>query len=231
MALTASPPRVIRALDAEELATRAAYRLLRALSQLQARGKVPKLCLSSGELALRVYTALARLLRSSSVDSTQIEFWWADDYYVPTGDPHRAAGPLIAAFGVTVDPSKVHPIPAAEGRTDSAVAAATYARDLGDTVFDICILEVNAPGGFNSPNGNSPGVVAIAGDAEHPDRIVLNQRRLSNSTSVWFLAAGPEIAESVAVGMESAPIAGIEETVWLLDRPAAAELPYFDCPL
>jgi len=80
-------------------------------------------------------------------------------------------------------------------------------------------------------------VIGVSDSPKPPaERISLTLPTLSRAGQVWFLVSGPEKADAVAAalaGDQSLPAArvhGEEATLWLVDRPAAARLPYFDCP-
>jgi 6-phosphogluconolactonase len=65
-----------------------------------------------------------------------------------------------------------------------------------------------------------------------PDRVSLTFECLSRSTRVWFLVAGADKAEAVANGVRgaapdvssAAQVHGSEQTLWLVDADAAADL-------
>ncbi len=238
---------VVRYLDSDDLAERVAARLLEALAGFQADDRVAQLCLTGGRIAMRVYTRLAELVGGSELDPSRLELWWGDERFVPTDDPERNAGPTIAALagGFPLDPARTHPMPAADGVIDAGASAATYARELGDTRFDLCLLGMGPDGhvgsifpGHPSEEPTTQTVIGVS-DAPKPpaERISLTLPTLSRSAQVWFVVSGADKADAVARalgGDESLPAArvhGEDETFWLIDRPAASRLPYFECSL
>ncbi len=67
-----------------------------------------------------------------------------------------------------------------------------------------------------------------------PNRITLTLPAINTADEVWLIAAGPEKANIVGMALTSTagpvqlPAAGghgVERTLWLLDRAAAAEVP------
>ena len=244
--MTDAAPQVARYLDADDLADHAARRLLDALVGFQADGGVAQLCLTGGRIALRMYARLAQLVVGSDLDPARLELWWGDERFVPTDDPARNAGPALASLAgrFPFDPSRTHPMPAADGLIDAGAGALTYAKELGDTRFDLVLLGVGADGhvasifpGHPSEEPTTQTVIGVSDSPTPPaQRISLTLPALSRARQVWFLVSGPEKADAVAAAvggdqsMPAARVHGEEATLWLVDRPAAAKLPYFECP-
>jgi 6-phosphogluconolactonase len=238
---------VVRHKDADELAVHTARRLLDALVELQADGRVTQVCLAGGRIAMATYDEFSKMVPSSQLDTSRLELWWSDERFLPTDDPERNAGPALAllARGFSIDPARTHPMPSADGTVDAGASAATYAKELGDTVFDVCLLGMGPDGHVASifPNHvsgdpTSQPVIGVS-DAPKPppERISLTIARINTSSQVWLVVNGADKAPSVARAMAqdtalpAARVAGRERTVWLLDEPAAAELPYFECSI
>ncbi|MCB0910670.1 MAG: 6-phosphogluconolactonase [Propionibacteriaceae bacterium] len=238
-------PQVVRYADAAELADRAAARLLAALVELQRDGRVVQVCLTGGRIAHEVYAHLGELVAGSGLDPSRLELWWGDERFVPTGDPDRNAGPTLALLAghFALDPARTHPMPSADGVIDAAASAATYAKELGDTRFDLCLLGMGSDGHVASIFPNHPSseptaqpVIGVS-DAPKPppERISLTIPTLNESSQVWFLISGTEksnaLARSLAgdTSLPAARVAGRDRTLWLVDQAAASELPYFDC--
>lgn len=245
--MTVPVVQVVRHTDADDLSSRAAQRLLSALIELQADGRTPQLCLAGGRIAMATYAAFSKLIPDSALDTTRLELWWSDERFVPTEDPERNAGPALAllASAFAVDPARTHPMPSADGTIDAAASAALYAKELGETVFDLCLLGMGPDGHVasifpdhpSSEPTNQPVIGVSDSPKPPPDRISLTIPRINTSTQVWMLVAGSDKAAAAAralAGDTTVPagrVAGRERTVWLLDDDAAAELPYFECSL
>lgn len=232
--------------DADDLAARAAERLLHRLVELQADGRVAQVCLTGGWIALRLYHQLGHLLEGSGLDPARLELWWGDERFVPTDDPQRHASHTLAAFAGSfpLDAARTHPMPAADGVIDASAAAATYAKELGSTQFDICLLGVGMDGhvasifpGHPSFEATDADVIGVADAPLGPERISLTVPALCRSREVWFLASGAEKAGVLAAGMDGRDdlpvgvVRGRERTEWLADRAALAELPSYACEL
>lgn len=243
--MTTSQPQVVRHADAADLANRSAARLLSTLIDLQADGHVAQLCLTGGRIALQLYARLGELVADSALDPSLLELWWGDERFLPTDDPERNAGPTLAVLArhFALDPARTHPMPSADGVVDAAASAATYAKELGDTRFDLCLLGLGPDGHvasiFPDHPSSEPTNQTVIGVSEAPkppaERISLTIPALSNAEQVWFLVSGAEKANALAralAGDTTLPagrVSGQDRTIWLVDQAAASELPYFDC--
>lgn len=239
--------RVHRHADAVDLAYEAARRLLTTIIERQADGHIVQLCLTGGRIASRIYEQMGDLPERDQVDASRLELWWGDERFLPTDDPDRNAGPTFAilAGNFSIDPARTHPMPAADGIADNMASAATYAKELGDTIFDICLLGMGEDGHVASIFPNHPSfeptshsVIGVS-DAPKPpsERISLSMETLKRSREVWFLVSGEEKADALARAMAGDPTVpagvarGTERTVWLIDQAAAVHIPYHDCTL
>ncbi len=234
--------------DADSLARGAAQRLVGALSDLQRDpDRVVQLCLTGGRIAAKIYKHLAKLLKGSGVDTHRMELWWGDERFVPTSDPDRNAGPTLALLAglLTLDPARTHPMPAADGIIDSTECASAYAKELGDTVFDICLLGMGPDGHVASIFPDHPSfadhtatVIGVTDSPKPPaERISLTVPTLNRSTQIWFLVSGEDKAEAVRrswAGDAQIPagvVRGTTETTWLVDTAASSQIPYYSCSL
>jgi 6-phosphogluconolactonase len=240
-----STRQVVRHIDAAELASQTARRLLDALVELQSDGKIPQLCLAGGRIAMAMYADFADLVPGSGLDPSRLELWWSDERFLPADDPERNAGPALAllARSFVVDPARTHSMPSADGIVDADASANTYAKELDDTVFDLCLLGMGPDGHVASIFPHHPSseptsqpVIGVS-DAPKPppERISLTIERINTSAQVWLLVSGPDKADAVAKALggdtelPASGVAGRERTIWLLDEDAADALPYFEC--
>lgn len=243
--MTGRQPQVVRHRNREELADTTARRLLATVTELQRDGGVAHLCLTGGRIATAMYAQLGELLADSEVDSSRLELWWGDERFLPTEDPERNAGPTLALLAryFQVDPARTHPMPSADGVVDAGASANTYAKELGETRFDVCLLGMGPDGHVASIFPNHPSsepttqpVIGVS-DAPKPpsERISLTLATLSRSRQVWFLVSGEEKGDSLARALGGDPelpasrVEGTDCTLWLVDEDAAGKLPYFDC--
>lgn len=234
--------------DAPALATAVAGALLRRIVEAQAEGGVPHLCLTGGSIAGAVHHELARLAPTSDADWSRVELWWGDERFVEPGSPERNAGAARAAFVdvLAVPAARVHEMPSTHDAPDLDAGGAAYAETVRvhRGVFEVTMLGVGPDGHVASLFPGRPELlvqdrdVVVVTDSPKPppERISLTLGALNHSRAVWFLASGDSKAEAVAralSGAEPAPavaeipavgVHGTVETVWFLDKAAAALL-------
>lgn len=229
----------------DDMAHGVAVTLRDRLVALQEGDRVAQLCLTGGRIANRMYAALAQLVEDSPLDPARLELWWGDERFLATGDPDRNAGPTlgILAGHFPLDPARTHPMPAADGLIDNVALAAHYAKELGDTVFDVCLLGMGDDGHVASVFPNHPSfgetahtVIGVNDSPKPPaERISLTIPAINRSREVWFLVSGADKAEAVrrsVAGDAKIPAGvarGAQVTRWFLDREAASRLPYHQC--
>ena len=153
-----------------------------------------------------------------------------------------------------LDPARVHRMPSTDGPdgADVDAAAARYATTLAQVAdrtasvgdipaFDVCLLGLGPDGHCCSLFPEPPGVyeeeravIGVHGSPKPPPlRISLTFRALAAAEEIWFIASGDGKAAAVAQALGGAdrvqvPAAGPRgrhRTLWLLDEPAAAQLP------
>lgn len=205
-----SVERIHRFADPDGLAQGVAERLVRTLISLQADGRVAQLCLTGGRIANRMYGRFAQLAKGSDLAPNQLELWWGDERFLPSSDPDRNAGPSLELLGsLGLSPSHTHSMPGSDGILDGAQAASTYAKELDDTVFDICLLGMGPDGHVASIFPNHPSsepttakVIEVTDAPKLPaERISLTLPVLSKSQEVWLLVTGHDKAEAVAAAI------------------------------
>jgi 6-phosphogluconolactonase len=249
-----SGPSVIVHRDAYELAAAVAARLITRLVDVQSGGSSASVVLTGGGIAGKTYSAVAASPARGAVDWRQMDVWWGDERFLPSGDPERnetqARETLLDL--VPVDPARVHPMPASDGPdgNDPEAAAERYAAELaraarpqdhGPTpTFDVCMLGIGPDGHIASMFPSKPAVtdprsvVAVRGAPKPPPvRITMTIPTIQKSREVWVVAAGEDKAKAVnmalsGAGPQQVPAAaaiGSQRTLWLLDRSAASALP------
>jgi 6-phosphogluconolactonase len=238
--------------EVDVLAEAAAARLVVRLVDAQAARGFASVALTGGRMADRVYRAVAESRARDAVDWSHVDLWWSDERFLPGGHPDRnetqARASLLASL--PTDPNRVHPMPASDGPDgdDPEAAAARYARMLADAArpgtarlphFDLLLLGVGEDGHVASVFPEHPAayetrpVTAVRGSPKPPPtRLTMTLPAINAAEEVWLLAAGVEKAGAVGmaltgagpVQLPAAGVHGVERTVWLLDRAAAAEV-------
>jgi len=237
-------PRIEVQPDAAALATAVAGELVARLEDAQAGGRVPQIALTGGGIAEAVHAELARLSEDAELDWSRVVVWWGDERFVARGSDDRNAKGARAALLDRVGATQVHEVPSTDDAPDVAAAATTYAatlREHGAGEFDVLMLGVGPDGHVASlfPGHPALGVsdaVAVGvtdSPKPPPERVSLTFAALNRSRSVWFLVSGAAKADAVAAALaadgdvHATPARGVtgrEETVWFLDREAAARL-------
>jgi 6-phosphogluconolactonase len=238
--------------DAAAVASATAERLVPALVDPQRDRGSASLVLTGGGLGIATLRALRDERTRLAVDWSRVDLWWGDERYLPSGDPERNETQAREALldHLDLDPSRVHPMPAADGPDgkDVDAAAARYAAELaaaaphgvGVPAFDVLLLGMGPEGHVGSIFPESPAahdertVVGVHGCPKPPPtRITLGFSAMTQATEVWLVVAGSDKAGAVAMALSGAgPVAlpaagavGRQQTLWLLDEAAASQLP------
>ena len=219
-----------------------------------ARGHA-SLVLTGGGIGTLVLTELAAAPARDAVDWRHLDMWWGDERFVPTGDPERNETGARQALLDHVDasPDRVHPMPGPDGPDgpDPEAAAARYAgwllaasqpEDHSQVPsFDVVMLGIGPEGHVASLFPGMPAlyeeqrtVVAVHGSPKPPPtRLTLTLPAITAAREVWILASGEEKAGAIRLALSGAgpvqvPAAGArgrQQTLFLLDRAAAAHVP------
>lgn len=240
--------------DPELLAEAAAARLVVRILDAQAERGLASVVLTGGRIAARVYRAVRTSPARDAVDWSRVDVWWGDERFVPAQSPERneklAREALLDAL--PLDPARVHPMPASDGPDgpDPEAAAARYAESLAAAArpgtarlphFDVLLLGVGEDGHVASVFPEHPvayetrPVAAVRGAPKPPPvRITVTLPAINTAEEVWLIAAGTDKAGAVGMALSggagpvqlpAAGVQGIDQTLWLLDRAAAARLP------
>ena len=207
--------------------------------------------LTGGTMGSAVLEAINASPARDTVDWSRVNVWWGDERWLPAGDPERNETQARAALldFVTLDPARVHPMPASDGPDDLDAAAAVYAKDLlehggrGSELpwFDITFLGVGPDGHVASLFPEQAGVretdatvIAVRNSPKPPpERLSLTLPVINSSARVWLVLAGADKASALGLTLAGAsvnevPAAGVEgrrRTLFFVDAEAAAEVP------
>jgi 6-phosphogluconolactonase len=235
--------------DPAELAGVVADRFLQRMAAAQGRGEVPHVALTGGSIAHALHQQIALRASAYSVDWSRVVFWWGDERFVAPDSADRNALDAREVFLDVVGATQVHEMPSTGASPDVESAAAAYAdlvRSAGAGEFDLVMLGMGPDGHVASLFPDSPLLdvddriaVPVTGSPKPPpERVSLTFPALNRTRAVWFLVTGDGKADAVrhalaedgdvhdtpARGVHPAPISGAGETVWFLDRAAAAQL-------
>jgi 6-phosphogluconolactonase len=250
-----APPQVIIHRDGELLAKAVAARLVtRLVDAVAARGH-GSLVLTGGGIGTQVLAELAAAPARDAVDWRHLDIWWGDERFVPSGDPERNETGARAALldHVDVSPERVYAMPPSDG-PDGASPEAAAARYAGWLLaasqpedhsqvpsFDVLMLGIGPEAHVASLFPGMPAlyeeqrtVVAVHGSPKPPPtRLTLTFPAITAAREVWIIASGEDKAGAIRLALSGAgpvqvPAAGArgrQQTLFLLDRAAAAAVP------
>lgn len=249
-----SQPHVVVYPTPELLAAACAARLVTKLVDTQAVRGHASVVLTGGGTGIAVLRELRHSPACDAIDWARLNVYWGDERFVPSDDPERNELQAREALldHVPVDPARVHPMAASDGRfaSDVDAAAADYALVLDSQarrehrwavpVFDVLLLGMGGEGHTASIFPETPAVyetertvVAVRNCPKPPPtRVSLTLPAIRHAAEVWVLTAGAAKADAVALALSGAgevqiPVAGATgqvRTRWLLDRAAARKL-------
>jgi 6-phosphogluconolactonase len=212
------------------------------------------LVLTGGGIGTQVLAELASAPARDAVDWRHVDIWWGDERFLASGDPRRNETGARRALLDHVDasPERVHPMPGPDGPDgpDPEAAAARYAgwllaasrpEDHSQVPsFDVLLLGVGPDAHVAALFPGMPAlyeertVVAVHGAPKPPPtRLTLTLLAITAAREVWIIASGAEKAGAIRLGLSAAgpvqvPAAGArgrQQTLFLLDRAAAAAVP------
>lgn len=242
-------PTVVVLADPELVAASAAARLLTRLLDVQVERGSASLVVAGGDVAIATLAAVRASPARSCLDWSRLEVWWGDERWVEASSGARNERQAREALldHVPLDPARVHPM-GHPGNSDSPEQAAEcYAAELAANAprgrnvptFDVLLLGMGPEGHTASIFPESPAALsdqAVVGVRDCPKppplRVSLGFTALTCAEQVWMLVTGSQKATAVAQALSGAPRshlpaagpAGHQQTLWLLDEPAAAGL-------
>lgn len=177
------------------------------------------------------------------VDWSQVRVWWADERFVPTGDPDRNDSQAVAALFARTPGVRLRRMPADDGTTlaDAAEQYRTQWRaEMAGRPLDLALLGMGPDGHVASLFPGHRTVEDATGREvlveEHspkppPRRLTLSRTVLTAARRIWVVAAGsakaPALARVLAGASPSeAPVSALRgpRTTWWLDQDLAASL-------
>jgi 6-phosphogluconolactonase len=237
--------------DGEALVEAAGGRLVDTIqAAVAARGRALIVLTGGGNgIGLLKYLGAQR----EQIDWPRVHLFWGDERYVPEDDDERNDKQAREALldHIDIPSSHVHTMPASDGEfgDDLAAAALAYEQLLAANAnagqpapnFDVHLLGMGPEGHINSLFPDTPAVrettrmvVAVEDSPKPPpQRITLTLPAIQRSREVWLMVSGSAKADAAAAAIGGAPPAsipaagavGLETTLWLLDKEAAAKLP------
>ncbi|WP_280365647.1 6-phosphogluconolactonase [Nocardia wallacei] len=230
-----------------ELVAAAAAKFVAVVTAAQAARGSAAVVLTGGGTGI----GLLELVRKEpgDIDWSRLDVFWGDERFVPAGDSERNDLQARQALldHVPVDPARVHPVAASDGEYPDPVeaaaeySAAVHAHLSEHGAFDLHLLGMGGEGHVNSLFPHTDAVredhelvVAVTNSPKPPPvRVTLTLPAVRRTRHVVLVVGGAAKADAVAAALARAdpadlPAAGAqgsESTTWLLDTPAAAQLP------
>lgn len=239
--------------DEATVAQAVAARFVTRIVDAQAARGSASVVITGGTIVNDALAAVADSALRDTVDWSRLDLWWGDERFLPSGDPERNETQARAALldSVGLDPRRVHPMPALGGpfrRPEQAaeayaseLARASRPEDHGPVpTFDLVVLGMGPDGHVASLFPEHPALYdegAVAGvrgaPKPPPERVTLTLASINAARQVWLVVTGEAKAKAVRMALAgagpvqipAAGVAGRSQTLWLLDRAAAAALP------
>jgi len=241
--------RVLRYPGIDELAAAVAERLVDRILALEATQDTVNVCISASAIAPPLHDALARHPRIGSIDPARFHLWWGNENFVDATDPRRHSTHTLSQLHNTLPllAAHAHTMPQRSGSADPDEAAYAYAQEIDGTVFDLCLFNLGEDGHVagiyprhpSLETAQDPGVLVMGvldAPVGAPDQISVTFKTINAARQVWLLACGPDRAAALAAslageGLPASFLQPAEGTIWIVDEPAAADLPTFQCSL
>ena len=235
-------PEILLHAGPDEVAEALAARLMARLTEIQRDFRIPQVALTGGRIATRAYQRLANEGSNSAVDWSRVELWWetsgSSRPTTLTGTPSRLLTCSQARWrSILIGFTRCRPATAAlismrplrRTRVSLAISSSTSACWVWDQTAMWPRSSPSTP--RRTPEGDVIGV--RASPKPPPERISLTLPVINRSREVWFVVSGTDKAAAAKMALlgagpvqvPAAGVSGVERTLWLLDRDAAAELP------
>lgn len=235
-------PVVHRFKDGNSVAHNVATELIKNLRDLLSAQPEVHLMLTGGTVGIASLAELGSHPERDSVDFSRVHFWWGDERYVAADHADRNALQARNALlkKISIDEAKVHEFPASNSGLPLDEAAEEFAAIVAaiKPSFDIVLLGMGPDGHIASLFPGKPAPVAGAQIiAEHdspkppPQRLSFSYEALNSADQVWFVVAGADKQDAVAVAMGDSPtdlpvgrVQGRKATHWFIDSTAGTKV-------
>ena len=231
-------PIVYRLPNAGEVANAAADAFYEKLEKLFEVKPEVHVVLTGGTVGIATLAAIGDHELAKATDFSRVNFWWGDERFVASDSPDRNAGQAKSALlrKINVSQEKIHEFPSTDSDLTLDDAAEVFAEHFAaiSPEFDIVFMGMGPDGHICSlfPGKPTPpaGTKVIA---EHnspkppPERLSFTYEAINDASEVWFLVAGADKQDAVAVAFGDAPeslpvgrVHGKSKTIWFVDSGA-----------
>lgn len=203
------------------------------------------IAVSGGSFATHIFPHLVDVMDAHEGFAPRVHVWFADERWLPVGDPERNSTPIGAALASLTGfdaAAQFHPLESSADGSSLDEACVRYAAELGDAVDHLDLVFLGA-----GPDGHTAslfpgtvdhmragrGTIAVIDSPKPPrERMSLTLAELCAADRIWAVVTGAGKAEAVALATRShdatrTPLGaarGVLESVLLLDEAAAALL-------
>lgn len=228
--------------NAESVAKNVAELLIKSLNELLAHQPQVHLMLTGGTVGIATLAELGANALRDSVDYSRVHFWWGDERYVPSDHADRNALQAKKALlnKISVEAQNIHEFPSSDSGLNLDEASVAFAKVVDDIKpqFDIVLLGMGPDGHIASLFPGKPlpakGVQIIAEhDSPKPPahRLSFTYDALNAAGEIWFVVAGADKQDAVAVAMGDSPedlpvgrVHGKKSTQWFIDSTAGTKV-------
>ena len=231
--------------DINSVADNTAAKLIEKLVSLLSVKDEVHLVLTGGTVGIATLASLWANPARNAIDFTRVNFWWGDERFVASDSSDRNALQAKNALlkNLKLNDVKIHEFPSADNGLDLQHAAADFAAHV-ETVkphFDLVLLGMGPDGHIASLFPGKPlpetGLWIIAEEDSPkppPQRLSFTYEALNSADEVWFVVAGADKQDAVAVAMGDQPeklpvgrVHGRIQTQWFIDSTAGTKV--FGC--
>ena len=239
------PVLVNRFKDGQSVAKNAAEAFFAKMDEVLATKAEATVAIPGGTVGIATLAEIAASERAASFDFNRINFWWGDERFVASdsSDRNQLQAENALLKNLKLDNSKVHAFPSADKGLELPQAATDFANHVAAVKphFDVVLLGMGPDGHIASLFPGKPlpekGQWVIAEDDSPkppPERLSFTYEALNSADEVWFVVAGSDKQDAVAVAMGDSPddlpvgrVHGQILTQWFIDATAGTRV--FGC--
>lgn len=231
--------------DASAVAENVAAKILEKLASLLESKDEVHFVLTGGTVGILTLAAINSNQKLSDVDFTKVHLWWGDERFVgaESADRNSLQAKNALLRNLKLDSKKVHEFPASDQGLSLSEAQNLFAEEVSSISpkFDLVLLGMGPDGHVASLFPGKPDPAAgLWIIAEHdspkppPQRLSFTYEALNSADEVWFVVAGADKQDAVAVAMGDNPeelpvgrVHGKVMTQWFIDSTAGTKV--FGC--
>lgn len=242
-----STPKVVvnRFDDLASVAESTAQRLIEKLIELLQSKEEVHLMLTGGTVGIATLASVRANPAHALVDFTRVHFWWGDERFVAAASSDRNALQARTSLlnFLKHDEAKVHEFPSSDHDLSLDTAANEFNALVAaiDPHFDLVLLGMGPDGHVASlfpgrGEVKSQDLIIAEPDSPKPPqmRLSFSYAALNSADEIWFVVAGADKQDAVAIAMGEEPhilpvgnVHGRIRTQWFIDSTAGTKV--FGC--